>query len=140
MAIDVLAAAPLLSATTLAKAIGMSIRSSTDLLDEFVRDGLVVEVTHRAKRRLFALRGLTPLRDEIAPPRRPLPGRRPGRPRLDPPEEVLEPVATLAPPLSPVDRKAIDYSDLEIWMAHADDVIRQTRRKLDQLAPGFRKG
>jgi len=32
-----------------------------------------------------------------------------------------------------MDRKAIDYSDLEAWMAHADDVIRQTRRSLDQL-------
>jgi hypothetical protein len=141
MAIDVLAAAPLLSATTLAKAIGMSIRSATDLLDEFVRDGLVVEITHRAKRRLFALRGLTPLRDEIAPPRRPMPGRRPGRPRLDQPEEdVLEPVASPAPALSPVVRKAIDYSDLDAWMAHADDVIRQTKRNLDQLAPGLRQG
>jgi hypothetical protein len=141
MAIDVLAAAPLLSATTLAKAIGMSIRSATDLLDEFVRDELVVEVTHRAKRRLFALRGLTPLRDEIAPPRRPLPGRPPGRPRLDRPEElVVEPVASPAPALSPVVRKAIDYSDLETWMAHADTVIRQTRRNLDQLAHGVRKG
>jgi hypothetical protein len=134
MAIDVLAAAPLLSATTLAKAIGMSIRSATDLLDEFVSDGLVVEVTHRAKRRLFALRGLTPLRDEIAPPRRPLPGRRPGRPRNEVAEaEVPESVATPAPAVSPVDRKAIDYSDLEAWMAHADGVIRQTRRSLDQL-------
>jgi hypothetical protein len=124
---------PLLSATTLAKAIGMSIRSATDLLDEFVLDGLVVEVTHRAKRRLFALRGLTPLRDEVAPPRRPLLGRRPGRPRHDPPDEVVESVATPAPAVSPVDRKAIDYSDLEAWMAHADGVIRQTRRSLDQL-------
>jgi len=141
MAIDVLAAAPLLSATTLAKAIGMSIRSATDLLDEFARDGLVVELTHRAKRRLFALRGLTPLRDEIAPPRRPMPGRPPGRPRLDRPEElVAEPVASPAPVLSPVVRKAIDYSDLETWMAHADTVIRQTKRNLDQLAPGLRKG
>jgi len=42
MAIDMLAAAPLLSTATVAKAIGMSIRSATDLLDEFVRDGLVV--------------------------------------------------------------------------------------------------
>jgi hypothetical protein len=118
----------------------MSIRSATDLLNEFVRDGLVVEVTHRAKRRLFALRGLTPLRDEIAPPRRPLPGRGPGRPRLDrPEEEVLETVPNQAPVITPVARKAIDYSDLETWMAHADTVIRQTRRNLDQLAPGLRR-
>jgi hypothetical protein len=141
MAIDVMAATPLLSSTTLAKAIGMSIRSATDLLDEFVRDGLVVEVTHRAKRRLFALSGLTPLRDEIALPRRPLPGRSPGRPRHDRPGvEVLEPVPTPAPALSPIIRKAIDYSDLETWMAHADAVIRQTKRKLDQMAQGVRKG
>jgi len=139
-AIDVLAAAPLLSATTLAKAIGMSIRSATDLLDEFVRDGVAVEVTHRAKRRLFALRGLTPLRDEIAPPRRPLPGRPPGRPRLDRPEDlVADPVVSPAPVLSPVVRKAIDYSDLETWMAHADAVIRQTRRNLDQMTQDVRK-
>jgi hypothetical protein len=141
MAIDVLAAAPLLSATTLAKAIGMSIRSATDLLDEFLSDGLVVEVTHRAKRRLFALRGLTPLRDEIAPPRRPLPGRGPGRPRLDrPEEEVLETVPNQAPEITLVARKAIDYSDLETWMANADTVIRQTSRNLDQMAQGVRKG
>ena len=76
IAIDVLVGAPQLSATTLAKALAMSIRSATDLLDDFMRDGLVVEVTHRAKRRLFALRGLTPLRDETAPPAttRPAPG------------------------------------------------------------------
>ncbi len=53
---------------------------------------------------------------------------------------MLEPVASPAPVLSPVVRKAIDYSDLETWMANADTVIRQTRRNLDQLAPGVRKG
>jgi hypothetical protein len=35
---------------------------------------------------------------------------------------------------------SFDYSDLEVWMSHADDVVRQTRRNLDQLAPGLRKG
>ena len=78
LAIDVLAAAPLLSATTLAGAIGMSIRRAIDLLVGFVRDELVVEVTHRAKRRLFALRGLTPLRDETPTGRSPA-GVRAGR-------------------------------------------------------------
>ncbi len=43
IAIDVIASAPLLSARTLAKALSMSIRSAIDLLDEFVRDGLVVD-------------------------------------------------------------------------------------------------
>jgi hypothetical protein len=45
---------------------------------------------------------------------------------------VPETVATPTPALSPVAGKAIDYSDLETWMAHADGVIRQTRRSLDQ--------
>jgi hypothetical protein len=52
---------------------------------------------------------------------------------------VLEPAASPAPALSPVARKAIDYSDLETWMAHADNVIRQTRRNLDQLPQGLRR-
>ena len=101
LAIGVLAAAPLLSATTLAGAIGMSIRRAIDLLDGFVRDELVVEVTHRAKRRLFALRGLTPHRDETAPPRQPQPGRRVGRPSNER-TEVEGPIpAPALPALSP---------------------------------------
>jgi hypothetical protein len=52
---------------------------------------------------------------------------------------VLETVPNQAPVITPVARKAIDYSDLETWMAHADTVIRQTRRNLDQLAPGLRR-
>ncbi len=53
---------------------------------------------------------------------------------------MLEPVASPATVLSPVVRKAIDYSDLETWMAHADTVIRQTKRNLDQMAQAVRKG
>jgi len=96
----------------------MSIRSSTDLLDEFMRDGLAVEVTHRTKRRLFALSGLT-----LCVMKSPAPAATartaPDAPARSPEEEALEPVAIPAPSLSPVARKAIDYSDLEAWMAHA---------------------
>jgi hypothetical protein len=38
--------------------------------------------------------------------------------------------------LTPIERKAIDYSELEHWMAHAEQLIRDTRRKLDALARG----
>ncbi len=38
LAVDVLAAAPLLSATTLARAIGMSIKCAAELLDRFVAE------------------------------------------------------------------------------------------------------
>lgn len=114
LAIDAPAAAPLLSATTLAGAIGMSIRRAIDLLDGFVRDELVVEVTHRAKRRLFALRGLTPLRDKTAPPRRP----QPGRPSNEGAEAEIPKQTSSPAPLSPMARGVFDYSILEESIAH----------------------
>ena len=79
-AVDFLAAAPLLSATTLAAGLGMAIKNAAALLEDFCTAGIAVEVTHRSARRLFGLVGLAPLRDEIAPPRRPMPGRSRGRP------------------------------------------------------------
>ena len=133
LAIDVLAAAPLLSATTLAGAIGMSIRRAIDLLDGFVRDELVVEVTHRAKRRLFALRDLTPLRDETVPPRRPQPGRRPGRPSNELAEAEGPTPAPTRPALSPMERAAFDYSVLDESMAQLEKVIRRTRQSLGTI-------
>jgi len=135
-AIDILAASPLASATTLAAGLGMAVKNATALLDEFAAAGIAVEVTHRSKRRLFGLTGLAPLRDQVAPPRRPEPGRGRGRPRL----RVGAAAPAPAPPperrLTPVERKAIDYSDIDAWMAHADQVIRHTRRTLDAVARG----
>jgi hypothetical protein len=37
-------------------------------------------------------------------------------------------------PLTPVERRAFDYSELEHWMAHADQAIQRTRRALQALA------
>jgi hypothetical protein len=133
-AVDVLAMAPLLSATTLAAGLGMAVKNAIALLDAFVEAEIVVEVTHRSKRRLFGLAGLAPLRDEVAPPPRPEPGRGPGRPPAIREEEALPPLTDR--PLTPIERKAVDYSELEHWMAHADQVIRDTRRTLDALARG----
>ncbi len=129
LAVDVMAATPLISATTLGGAIGMSIKSATDLLDRFVAAQIVVEVTHRSARRLFGLAGMAPVREATAVPRRPLPGRRRGRPRHD--AIVEEPV--LLTPLVPVtrfERPAIDYGALEAAMAHCDAVVRTTRSRL----------
>jgi hypothetical protein len=39
-------------------------------------------------------------------------------------------------PLSPVERKVFDYSDLDHWMAQADQAIRSARRVLDRVAHG----
>ena len=80
-AVDILAAAPLVSATSLGQALGMATNNATRLLEGFVGLGIASEVTHRAKRRLYGLKHLAPLREVAARPRRPLPGRHPGRPR-----------------------------------------------------------
>src|SRR5271169_5894443 len=79
-AIDMLAAAPLISATSLGQALDMATNNATRLLDGFVVLGVASEVTHRSKRRLYGLKHLAPLREAAAAPRHPMPGRRPGRP------------------------------------------------------------
>lgn len=116
-----------MSATTLARAIGMSIKCATELLDRFVEDGVAVEVTHRCARRLFGLAGMAPLRDATSAPRRPLPGR--GRPREEL-EELAE--ASAVPPISRFERRPIDYSGLDAAMDHCGKVIRDTRRCLER--------
>ena len=52
-AIDILAAAPLVSATTLGQALGIATNNAARLLDGFVGLGIVSEVSQRAKRRLM---------------------------------------------------------------------------------------
>ena len=133
IAVDVLAATPLISATTLAGSIGMSIKCATGLLDEFVAAEFAVEVKHRSARRLFGLSGMAPVREATAAPRRPLPGRGRGRPRHEAPLEE-EPALTIRlPPITRLERPSIDYGALEEAMAHCDAVIRATRSRLQSL-------
>jgi hypothetical protein len=133
LAVDVMAATPLISATTLAKAIGMSIKCTTELLDRFVGTEIAVEVTHRSARRLFGLAAMAPVRDATTAPRRPMPGRGRGRPRSDdPPEELVVPAAPL-PPMSRIERPVIDYAALDAAILECERVIRSTRRSLDGL-------
>jgi hypothetical protein len=136
-AVDLLAATPLLSATTLAKGLGLAVKNAIRLLDSLLAAGVAVEVTHRSKRRLFGLKGMAPLADVVRPPYRPDPGRGRGRPPILPEERdepgVLEPPAPPLPPLSPLERTRFDYSNLEAAMALADRVLSQTRRALNSL-------
>jgi hypothetical protein len=136
-AVDVMAAAPVLSATTLAGILGVAVKNASRILEELVAAGIAIEVTHRAKRRLFGLEGLAPLREVVRPPYRPNPERGRGRPRLEIEEEVPEaaPLPPL-PPLTPIERRAFDYSALEEAMAHLDAAARNARQKLDALARG----
>jgi hypothetical protein len=132
-AVDVLAAAPVLSATTLASFLGIAVKTAIRILDDLATAEIAVEVTHRSKRRLFGLHGLTPLRDVVQPPYRPEPGRgrgRPPTPRFD--DDVADP-PPLPPPLTPIERRAFDYSALEEAMAHLDAVVHQARHNLGAL-------
>ncbi|GAB0114314.1 hypothetical protein [Acidisoma sp. C75] len=54
-AVDLLAATPMLSATTLAGILKIAVKTAIQILDRLVAAGIVVEVTHRSKRRLFGL-------------------------------------------------------------------------------------
>ncbi|MGH7085704.1 MAG: hypothetical protein ACREFN_12015 [Acetobacteraceae bacterium] len=135
-AVDVLAAAPVLSATTLARILGIAVKNGIRILDGLVAAGIAIEVTHRSKRRLFGLTGLAPLRDVVRPPYRPDPGRGRGRPRHEIVEEQAERAAPALPPLSPIDRRAFDYTALEEAMAHLDAVVRASRVALRSLVDG----
>ena len=95
--------------------------------------GIAVEVTHRSKRRLYSLATLAPVRDRVAPPRRPEPGRGRGRPPIDREDDDAPFVAGPLPPVSMIERRAFDYSDLDHWMEHLDRAIVKMKRSLDDL-------
>jgi hypothetical protein len=135
-AVDVLAATPVLSATTLARILGIALKNALRILDALVAAEIAIEVTHRSKRRLFALAGLVPIRDVVRPPYRPDPSRSRGRPRLEIEEEVPDAPLPPMPPLTPLERRAFDYTALEAAMADLDAVVRQARRTLGVVAAG----
>ncbi|HEY1431107.1 MAG TPA: hypothetical protein VGF39_05705 [Stellaceae bacterium] len=142
-AIDILAAAPLLSATSLGQALGMATKNATRLLEGFVVLGIASEVTHRSKRRLYGLKHLAPLREASAPPRRPLPGRRPGRPSAASLAAAAAgtggptgtaPLLAPSPPLPPLERREFEFGELDRWLDLADQAIRRAQRVLEGYA------
>ena len=130
-AIDLLAAAPLLSATSLAQLLGIAIKNAIRLLDGFVVQGLASEVTHRSKRRLYGLTHLAPLRAATTAPRRP---GRPGAAVIEPVDAVAgKPLGPLvpSPPLPPRERREFDFSDIDQLLDLTDQAIRRTQRTLE---------
>ena len=137
-AVDIMAAAPIVSATSLARGLDIAVKNAAALLDGFVTRGIAIEITHRSKRRLFGLKHLAPLREEGALPRRALRSR--GRGTLGPmrgAEDANAPeIAPLAERLrlTPLERKEFESSDLDDWMREADQLIRRSQAVLDRLA------
>ena len=143
VAIDILAAAPIVSATSLAHSLDIAIKNAAALLNVFVARGIAIEVTHRSKRRLFGLKHLAPLRETAALPRRAL--RHRGRGTLGPIRGAEDAVAADgAPPaaeplrLTPLERKEFEFSDLDDWMREADQLIRRSQAVLDEVAQRHR--
>jgi hypothetical protein len=137
-AVDILAASPLVSATSLAAGLGRAVNNAAALLDAFCATGIAVEVTHRSKWRLFGLAALAPLRTHVAPPYHPEPGRGWGRPVFVREEDPVTAPPALPPPTQ-IERLAFDYSNIEHLMTQLDQTIRHTRRALDALAHGQRQ-
>ena len=135
-AVDVLAAVPVISATSLARILGIAVKNAIRILDDLQAAEIVIEVTHRSKRRLFGLKGLAPLRDVVRSPYRPDSARGPGRPRLEAKEQTAEGELAPLPPLTPIERRAFDYTALDEAMAHLDAVVRRTRHALSPRMPG----
>jgi hypothetical protein len=135
-AVDLLAAAPLLSATTLARILGIAVKNAIRILDELLAAGTAIEVTHRSKRRLFGLLGLTPLQQVVRPPYRPDPNRGPGRPRHESEEDALDVAPPPLAPLTPIERRSFDYTAVEEAMAHLDAVVRTSRFALRSIMDG----
>jgi hypothetical protein len=136
LAVDVMAATPLISASTLARSVGMSIKCAGELMERFVAAEIAVEVTHRSARRLFGLVGMAPVRDVTTAPRCPVPGRGRGRPRDEQPPETDLALPASLPPVTRFQRPPIDYAALEEAMVYCDQVIRETRRRLQGVAAG----
>jgi len=139
-----MAAAPVVSAISLAGGLGIAIKNAWALLEALVEPGIAIEVTHRSKRRLYGLKDLAPLREQASQPRRPTPGRGRGRPPrgATKPAIVAEnssaigdiPLLADRQSLSPLERKEFDFTDIDRWMRQADEAIRRTKAVLDRLA------
>lgn len=71
-AIDLLAATPPISATTLTAALAVAVKTAVRPLDGLIAVGIAVEVTRRSMRRLFRLKGLERLAKTVRPPHRPI--------------------------------------------------------------------
>ena len=137
-AVDVLAAAPVISAPMLASALGIAPKNAGRLLESFTLLGIAVEVTHRSKRRLYGLKYLAPLREATQPARS---GQITARGRGRPPatgvatrETVAsDPVPTRIAPFPPLSRVSVDefeFAELDGWMAAADAAIRRVQAAL----------
>jgi hypothetical protein len=134
-AVDLLAAAPAISATTLARLLRIAVKNAMRILDDLVAADIAIEITHRSKRRLFGLKHLAPLRDVVRPPYRPDQGTGRGRQPRETEAEIAVPLVP-PPPLTPIERRVFDYTALEETLAQLEAVVRSSRSALRTVVEG----
>jgi hypothetical protein len=135
-AVAVLAATPLISATSLAAGLGVTVKMPSGCWTAWLPPASLSRSRTGRKRRLFGLKGMAPLGAVVRPPYLPEPGRGRGRPPILPVEDDAAdtPLPPQSAPLTPIDRRQFDYGDIEHCMAQMDQAIRQTRRARNTLA------
>jgi len=129
-ALEAIAGAPLISVTTLAKRLAMAPKNVLVLLGQFAEAGIVVEVTHRRAHRLYGLAGMTPLRGEVALPRRARGGASGVNVAED--DDLGTRSEIDAQSFTPIERWQPDFGDLEAAMQQAEAAIRKAQRRLAQ--------
>ncbi|MFT8953726.1 MAG: hypothetical protein ABF979_15830 [Gluconobacter sp.] len=136
LAIDIIAAHPVISATTLAARLSVSVQATCVLLERFVERGLVFDVTRRSARRLFALKDLVPLREAIGVRGKPVAGRKRGRPRLgEDADPVDQTIALAEETFKPLPRWQADFSELETAMKQAESVMMSVWNDCPRASP-----
>lgn len=136
LAIDIIAAHPVISATTLAARLSVSVQATCVLLERFVKRGLVVDVTRRSVRRLFALKDLVPLREAVGLRGKPVAGRKRGRPRLGEESDPVDQNSSSAEgPFQPLPRWQADFSELETAMKQAESVMMSVWNDCPRASP-----
>lgn len=127
-ALDALAAAAAISPGGLAKVLNMSLFGASKCLRKLQDLGLACEISGRKSHRLYAMTDLAPVRDEISTPKRPIPGRKRGRPTkgaLSAPP--LPMTASFVAPIPKSDLPPVDLGIIDQLLFETDQAIRKSR-------------
>ncbi|WP_291366648.1 winged helix-turn-helix domain-containing protein [Acetobacter sp. UBA5411] len=127
LVVDLLMLHPMASATAIAQRTGLSINATLQILERLEREGIVVEITNRSARRLFAMRAFEGVRDCIRPPQRRSRGK-----TTDGPRESASPTSSSVPSRIQRDElPPLDYTDLEQALAAADRAVTRFVERIE---------
>ncbi|NHO55340.1 hypothetical protein GOB87_15600 [Acetobacter estunensis] len=119
LVVDLLMLHPLASATGIAHCTGLSINATLQILERLQGQGIVVEVTNRSARRLFAMRAFEGISDCIRPPQR----RSRGKTTRGEGEIVTSSFSTAQSRVRRDELPPLDYTDLDHALAAADRAV-----------------